>query len=229
MAETASSVAIPRRWIVGMCITGALLGFGASFVIRPFVDWLLGMAGDAPGPLRLAAGLPQAWAIPVLTLAGLGVGFWIAREWQKENGTISVADEGATVRRAGNRSYVARDRIGGVFTDGRDLVIVDGRTNELLRVKTDTVLVTRLREAFERFGYPWQGTRDPNEQAFVTWVDGNDLLDPNAHDLLRARQRALADKRFGAADDARDELRVLGIAVRDRNDAQQYRTTAHRT
>ncbi|WP_441316566.1 CysS/YqeB C-terminal domain-containing protein [Gordonia paraffinivorans] len=40
---------------------------------------------------------------------------------------------------------------------------------------------------------------------------------------MRARQRALADKRPGAAEDARDELRNLGIAVRDRHGAQQYR------
>ena len=73
MAENTVNVSIPRRWIVGMHAAGALLGFGAAFVIGPLVTWLLGLAGDAPGPLRLAAGLPLVWAIPVLTLAGLGV------------------------------------------------------------------------------------------------------------------------------------------------------------
>lgn len=42
-------------------------------------------------------------------------------------------------------------------------------------------------------------------------------------DLLRTRQRALTDKRMGAADDARDELRSLGVVVRDRDHKQQYR------
>lgn len=74
MAENSINVSIPRRWIVGMHVSGALLGFGAAFVIGPLVTWLLGFAGDAPGPLRLAAGLPLVWAIPVLTLVGLGVG-----------------------------------------------------------------------------------------------------------------------------------------------------------
>lgn len=58
MAENSINVSIPRRWIVGMHVSGALLGFGAAFVIGPLVTWLLGFAGDAPGPLRLAAGLP---------------------------------------------------------------------------------------------------------------------------------------------------------------------------
>ncbi|MGI5996377.1 MAG: YqeB family protein [Saccharomonospora viridis] len=223
MAENTVNVSIPRRWIVGMHAAGALLGFGAAFVIGPLVTWLLGLAGDAPGPLRLAAGLPLVWAIPVLTLAGLGVGFWFAKEWQKENGTITITPEGVTVHRAGSNRYVARERIGGVFTDGRDLIVTDSATNELLRVNTDKVLVDRLRDAFERFDYPWQGTRDPHDHAFATWVDGSGLLDARTHDLLRARQRALADKRPGAAEDARDELRNLGIAVRDRHGAQQYR------
>lgn len=58
MTENHVAIAIPTRWIVGVRIAGAVLGFGAAFVIGPIVNWLLGLAGDAPGPLRLAAGLP---------------------------------------------------------------------------------------------------------------------------------------------------------------------------
>lgn len=77
-----------------MCLAGAALGFGAAFVIGPVVTWLLGLVGDAPGPLRLAAALPLEWSVPVLTLAGLCVGIWLAHEWQKENGSLTVASEG---------------------------------------------------------------------------------------------------------------------------------------
>lgn len=223
MAENSINVSIPRRWIVGIHVSGAVLGFGAAFVIGPLVTWLLGFVGDAPGPLRLAAGLPLVWAIPVLTLVGLGVGAWFSRVWQKENGTIAITSEGVTVHRAGSSRHVARGRIGGVFTDSRDLVVIDSASNELLRVPTDKVLVHRLHAAFEHFAYPWQGTRDPRDHTFETWIDGSGSLDDRAHDLLRTRQRALADKRPGAAEDARDELRDLGIAVRDRHDTQQYR------
>jgi len=223
VTENHVAIAIPTRWIVGVRIAGAVLGFGAAFVIGPIVNWLLGLAGDAPGPLRLAAGLPLMWAIPALTIAGLGLGFWITREWQKENGIITVSPDGVTVQRGGAGSHVARDRIDEVFSDGRDLILVDEHTNELLRAKTDKMLLPRLRQAFVGFGYHWQGTTDPHEHAFETWVDGNGQLSDRVQDLLRARQRALADKRSGAAEDARDDLRDLGIVVRDRNDAQQYR------
>ena len=39
---------------------------------------------------------------------------------------------------------------------------------------------------------------------------------PRAQYLLRTRQRALVDKRSGAAEDARDQRGDLGITVRDR-------------
>lgn len=223
MAENSIDVMIPRRWIVGVRLMGGLLGFGAAFIVGPVVNWLLGLAGDAPGVLRLAAGLPLVWAIPVLTLAGLGVGFWFTTEWHKENGIISINPQGVTVHRAGNSCHIDRDRMGGVFTDGSDLIIINGRTNELLRVATDKILVDRLRDAFEHFEYPWQGTTDPHDHAFITWVDGSGLVSPQVHDLLRVRQRAMSDKRAGAAEDARDKLRDFGIVVRDRRDAQQYR------
>ncbi|GAC50462.1 YqeB family protein [Gordonia aichiensis] len=223
MAESTIDVSISQRWVIGMSLAGAVLGCGAAFLVGPLVNWLLGLAGDAPGPLRLAAGLPLIWAIPILTLAGCFTGLWFGREWQKENGTITITVEGMTVHRAGSIRHVARERIGGAFTDGHDLVVTDTATNELLRVTTDRVLVDRLRGAFERLDYPWHGTRDPYDDAFAAWVDGSGLLDAHTHDLFRARERALADDLPGTAENARDELRDLGIAVRARGGGQQYR------
>ncbi|AXK87897.1 hypothetical protein SAMN05421776_106162 [Nocardia farcinica] len=223
MVEERTTVTLPNAWIVGICVAGAAAGLGAAFLVDPAVSGLLSLVGDAPGPLRLAAGLPLMWAIPVLTLAGLGVGIWIVRHWRTDVGVVEVAKTGVTVEREGVRRLIDRDRIAGVFTDGRDLVITDGRGGEVSRTRTDRVLVKRLRQAFEGFGYPWQGEVDPYERAYRTWVDGSGDLDSRAHGLLRARGRALADRRTGAADDALDELRALGVAVRDRDNKQQYR------
>lgn len=76
MTENETTITIPRRWIVGFCVAGAVVGFGAALAVGPFVEWLLSLAGDAPGPLRIAARLPLVWAIPVFTLLGSAVGFW---------------------------------------------------------------------------------------------------------------------------------------------------------
>ncbi len=223
MTENETTITIPRRWIVGFCVAGAVVGFGAAFAVGPFVEWLLSLAGDAPGPLRIAARLPLVWAIPVLTLLGAGVGYWITREWRKDVSVVTVSGGGVTIESGATSQLIDRARIGGVFTDGKDLVVTDSRTHELSRTKTDTVLTVRLQHAFERLGYPWQGKTDPYENAYVTWVDGANGVDGRVDDLLRTRQRALTDKRMGAAEDARDELRSLGVVVRDRNQKQQYR------
>lgn len=223
MTENETTITIPRRWIVGFCIAGAVVGFGAAFAVGPLVGWLLSLAGDAPGPLRIAARLPLAWAIPVLTLLGAAVGFWITHEWRKEVSVVAVSASGVAIESGGIRQYIDRDRIGGVFTDGKDLVVTDSQTNELSRSRTDTVLVGRLQHAFEQHGYHWQGSSDPYESAYVTWTDGGGGVGRRVDDLLRTRHRALADKRMGVAEEARDELRSLGVVVRDRDHKQQYR------
>lgn len=223
MSDHAVSVSIPTRWIVGFHTVGAAVGFGAAFIVGPLVHWLLGLIGDAPGPLRLAALLPTMWAIPVLTLVGLFTGHLVASNWQKESGSFIITPEGVTHQREGTGQHVARTRIDGVFTDGQDLVLVDDHSAELLRVKADDVLVTGLKDAFEHHGYPWMGTSDPQEDAFTTWIDGAGSLPAGAHDLLRTRRRLLADKQPGAAEGILDKLRELGVMVRDRGGAQQYR------
>ena len=226
MSDGPIHISIPRGWFAVFGALGALVGLGASFVVGPAVTALLQLVGDAPGPLRLAAGLPIGWAIPLLTLAGLAGGLWIAREWHTENGTITISSEGMTVTRAGSSSYVARERIGEVFTDSGELVVTDETTTEILRITSERALVGRLRDAFTSQGYPWLGTEDPHATAFTPWVDhGGDDLDEQAHDLLRARRRSLHDTQHGAAEDALEELRRCGVSVRDRHGAQQYRIT----
>ncbi len=220
------AVTVPTGWVVGFCTAGAIIGFGAAFLVGPAVDWLLSLVGGAPGPLRLAARLPLVWAIPVLTAVGVVAGLWVARVWRNEVGVVTASAAGVTLERPGERQHVRRERIAGVFTDGTDLVLTDAATNELARSRTDGALTSGLQRAFEAFGYPWLGDSDPHESSYVTWVDGRDDVDPRVDTLLRTRQRALADKRVGAAEDARDELRTLGVAVRDRGGDQQYRETS---
>lgn len=227
MTEKEVHIAIPARWVIGFGVAGAMLGVGAAFILGPVVNWLVGLVGDAPGPLRLAAALPMQWAIPLLVAAGMSLGVWMGRQWQKDIGTVVLSAQGMTIQRDGADRYVAREQVAGVFIDSADLVLSDQATHELLRTPIEQMLAPRLRAEFARLGYPWQGATNPHENQFVTWVDGAGSLDSQTHGLLRVRQRALADKQYGAADDARDELRDLGITIRDRNRRQQYRVVTH--
>lgn len=223
MSQQPIAVTVPPGWVAAFAVAGAGIGAASAFVIGPLVSWLIGLLGDAPGPLRLAAELPLLWAIPVLTVLGLGIGLWISAEWKKEVGVVTVADDGVQADQAAHRRRVAKERVTEVSTDGRDLVVLGASAAEELRVKTDDALHGRLADAFRQFDYPWLGTTDPREADFVDWVDGAGRLGEEVDALLRARHRALSDKRPGAADEARDRLRELGVAVRDRKSGQQVR------
>lgn len=223
MIEQSTTVAVPRSWLSAMCLSGAVIGFLAAHIVKPVVNWIVEILGSAPSWLNAAANLPSAWAVPVLSLIGLAVGGWFASEWQKENGSVVISRQNVTVFRESGNQRVARERIASVYTDGKDLVIADRRTNELLRISSDNALEDQMRRAFELQGYPWKGTKDPNESSFETWIDGDDALDSQMHAVLRQRRGALEDKHFGAAKDFREELLSHGVIVRDRNGTQQVR------
>jgi hypothetical protein len=217
------NVRIPQGWLWTLSLVGAALGVGVAFAVGPTVDWLVGLIGSAPGPLRLAARMPLAWAVPVLGVVGTAAGAWVGHTWQNENAIVTVGADATIVANGGERVHIRRDQVAAVFTDGRDLVLLDAAGLPLSRSKADDVLVGGLRSAFERFGYPWRGTGDPHEKDFITWVDRSPDLDEPTHGLLRARHRALADKRPGEAAQALDALRAQGLVVRDRAGAQEYR------
>ena len=89
-SSSSRTITVPRRWLAVPPIVGALVGFGLAFLVGPGVQWLVDLIGGAPGPLRLAASLPLAWAVPVLTLLGAGGGVWVSAAWQKEIGSLTV-------------------------------------------------------------------------------------------------------------------------------------------
>ncbi|MET7302995.1 hypothetical protein [Embleya sp. NPDC005575] len=221
--EQAVTIRMPSVWLWLIGVGTTLLGLGAGFAVAPFVDLLIDLVGSAPGPLRTAARLPTHWAVPTTTVLGAGLGAWMVMDARRESPVVTVAEDHVAIHRDGSGLHVGRDRIGAVFTDGRDLVALDPSETELARVHASDLPTAHLRDAFARFDYPWRGTTDPRETEFTTWVDGTPDLDEAAHTLLRARKRALTDKRAGAAEEALEGLRGLGIAVRDRKGAQQYR------
>lgn len=217
------TVRIPHGWLWGLRLVGAALGVGAAFAVGPIVDWLIGLVGTAPGPLRVVARIPLPWAVPVLAVAGTLLGALIGYTWQKENSVVTVDSGAIVVRHQDSSVHIRRDQIAAVFTDGQELVILDPAGRPLSRTKADEVLVGPLRSAFETFGYPWLGTSDPHETDYITWVDRSPDLDEPTHALLRARHRALADKRPGEAAQALDALHAQGLVIRDRAGTQQYR------
>lgn len=114
------------------------------------------------------------------------------------------------MEREDDKRRIARERVNGVFTDGKDLVVVDAGGGELLRTKTDDELATQLGPVFEQRSYPYLGAQDPWEGHFVTWVDGEDSLDAGVEALLWGRHRAKLDKKRGRMQELSERLSETG-------------------
>lgn len=204
-------------------IGGLAAGLTLGLLVEPLVQWIISAIGDAPGPLRLAAAMPDAIAFPVLAALGLAAGIWLATTARREALELVVAPDGVRLLQDRARRYLPRERIDAVFLDRSDLVLLDADTREIARNSASDLPKREVQEAFERLGYPWAGQSDPHEGQFRSWTDGEPALDEAAHTLLRSRARALADKRLGSAADLAEALQAAGVVVRDRDGAQQYR------
>lgn len=203
-------------------LVGAVLGACVGLVAEPIFGWLDSTIGDAPGPLRVVAHLPTAWAVAALIVVGLGGGVVLALIAKRESLVLTVNTEAVRLTQDRDDRYVPRGSIAAVFRDGEELVLIDSGSQELARVDASDLSATKIQDAFERCHYPWTEGH-PYEQEFHRWVDGHPALDDHSNHLLRARARALTDKRTGMAADLTEQLQDAGVVVRDRHGAQQYR------
>ncbi|MFC7405209.1 hypothetical protein [Georgenia alba] len=223
MPESSITVTLDKRLAPVFAAVGAALGLACSLAVGPVVGWLLRTVDGAPAPLRLIDQLPLVWAMPLLTVVGLVGGWIVFGIWGEEVGQVTVDAQDVVLTSGKRRATYARAEIAGIFLDKDELVLLDHQSHELSRTRSDSGLAGRLERAFGQFGYPWMGTTDPHDARFTTWVDRSRDLEPRAHELLRGRARALADKRPGAAEEAREELMRMGVVVRDRGEEQEYR------
>lgn len=222
-SEPSITVTVNSKFAPVFAIAGAIIGFLVSLAVGPVVSWLLGRIDTAPAPLRLIDQLPLVWSMPLLTLLGALAGWILFSVWDDEVGRVVVGPD--TVRLESKKSSVvfSHDEVSEIFLDKDELVMLDLSAGELSRSASDSGLAKELKVAFSTFGYTWVGTKDPHDDAFVTWVDRNLSLDSSVHALLRSRQRALTDDKSGEAESLRDQLAQRGVVVRDRGGTQQYR------
>ncbi|GAA3990092.1 hypothetical protein GCM10022247_05900 [Allokutzneria multivorans] len=129
----AVKVGMPATLLWLFWFGGAALGGTASFGIAT----LLGLS---PTPL---------------ILLGAGAGALLAWAARKHDPVVTVAASYVLVHVKRSEVRLERDRIGSLFVDAKDLVVLDRAGEELARVRAADVPTARLREAFEHFEYPW--------------------------------------------------------------------------
>lgn len=223
MSAPSTTITLDRRLTTVFIGVGAAAGLVLALIAGPVTSWLLDRVDSAPVFLRIVDEFPLVVTLPALIAIGAVAGWFVFAMWEGEVGSVTLDEDGVLITKEKSSARFTTEEIAEAFLDGEELVLVEADTRELSRTASDTGLEPRLRTAFEAHGISWRGPADPREAAFRPWVDRDHELGADDHDLLRARQRALADKRAGEAAALRDRLRDRGIVVRDRDEAQQIR------
>ncbi|MDT0300776.1 YqeB family protein [Streptomonospora wellingtoniae] len=211
----------------GLPLLGAVLGA----LLEVLADWLATWPWTPfEGPVQLISTLPDLPTRIGGAAVGLVGGLALALIGESESGTVTVDGDEAVVESVDRRVAFRRPQVSAVFKDGKRLVALGPRTEELAGQRTD-LDARRLAAAFRQHGYPWHEDGDPHAADYRRWVEGVPDLSASAHGLLAARARALRKDGSDAARDAeelRAELGKLGLVVREERKAQYWRAVRPR-
>jgi hypothetical protein len=203
---------------VGLPVAGAVV----FWLLKQIAGWVAELPG-APfqGLFELAASAPEPWATVGAVVLGAGVGFVLALIGAHETLQLTVSSGEVRMKRMDVPSEAARADVASVFLDGKQLVLLGSRGEELAREKSD-LPAARVRSAFESHGYPWVA-EDPYKDQYRLWVEDLPDLPPGANPVLKARAKALEKDSETDARELRVELVKLGVVVREQKKRQYIR------
>ncbi|MEU5873915.1 hypothetical protein AB0A73_20455 [Glycomyces sp. NPDC047369] len=218
------TVVAEARWVAPAVLTGLpLLGAALGWGLVLIAEWITGLSWfPFQGLFELLTDLPRAVQVVGGTALGLVVGLVLAVWVVSELLTVTVGREGLRFKRGDDEQEVARGDVASVFLDGKRLVVLGHRRQELAQTEFDLDR-EQLAAALRKHGYLWQPGGDPYGGEFKRWVPGAEGLPSGADALLKARDRALEKSDEGDLRELREELAGLGVVVRDRDKKQYWR------
>jgi hypothetical protein len=221
---------VPDRTVLGLPLVDRLvLGAGApalGLVLGFFLPRLARWAATLPwvplqGPLKLIASFDQRWVDIVCIGAGLVLGLGFAAAGFADSTKLTLTDTDVELRRNDTTRNVARAAVDAVFVDGKDLVVLDRESRQLLRERYEGKAAD-VERAFQAHRYPWLPA-DPYVGLYRRWVPDMPDLPPAANAVLKAREVALTKKIPVDVAELRDEVQKLGYVVRDEGSRQYWR------
>ncbi|MCK7624207.1 hypothetical protein MUU72_14050 [Streptomyces sp. RS10V-4] len=224
-ADETTVLAEPVSGQVLVCVVLGLLGAGLGWLAEVVANWLVTLPwAPLQGPAKLLTSIPR----PGLTIglvalgavAGVVAGWLIALHELK----VEVSARRVVLGRKGETREIPGEEITLAFRDGKELVLLGRKTEELAREECDHK-PARLAEAFTAHGYAW-ADEDPHKEEFRLWVPDSPELPAQAHAVLKARAETLRKPGGDEPRELRDELRRLGIVVRDADKRQYWRSVS---
>jgi hypothetical protein len=234
LASTVGSImsyeAVPERTVLGLPLADRLLlAVGApalGMVLGFFLPRLARWAATLPwaplqGPLKLVASFDKRWVDVVAVGAGLVLGLGFAAAAFAESTKLTLTDTGVELRRNDKTRNVARAAVDAVFVDGKDLVVLDRESRQLVRERYEGK-ADEVERAFRAHRYPWLPA-DPYAELYRRWVPDMPDLPPAVNAVLKARAVALTKKIAVDVAELRDDVQKLGYVVRDEGSRQYWR------
>jgi hypothetical protein len=213
-----------------MWIGFPVLGAGAGWLLKAVTGWVVSLPwAPFQGPFKLVDELVASFGEPQATIVAVAIGtvagLALALVAEQDRLTVTVSGDQVSLSRGESTRRIERASVSAVFLDGKQLVVLGHRTEELTREDSD-LDADRLRIAFLTHGYSWLSGGDPYKDEYRLWVEDSLDLPSGADALLKARARALGKGGEGKDDAAelRAELARLGIVVRDERKSQFWRS-----
>ncbi|WP_240967562.1 YqeB family protein [Streptomyces composti] len=175
------------------------------------------------GPAELLTSVPE----PCLTLGAVGLGtllgLLLAFLALHESLSVRITDDLLVLTVRDTAHEIPRQDVASAHRDGKQLVLLAHDGTELAREDSDLPW-NRLSTALTAHGYRW-APQDPHRDAWRRWVPGTPGLPAGADALLKARAGARRRDDADEARELREELRRLGVTVRDEKNRQYWRST----
>ena len=227
MANPATVLGLPRadRLLIGLGVPAAGLLIG--LLLPPLARWLVDLR--IPLPFRFVVrglgSVDRPAEIGVNLAIWVVLGLMVVATAVREALRVTITDAELHLTGPGWARTIARADVAAVFLDGRDLVVLDQASRQLVHHRHEAP-ERRLAAAFDAHGYPWLAA-DPHAGRYRPWVPDTPDLPPTVNAVLRARQTVLRRRGDAASRDARDlldQVQQLGFTVRDDSTGQHWRS-----
>jgi ABC-type multidrug transport system fused ATPase/permease subunit len=172
-------------------------------------------------PFRAIDGQSSVVTAVALIVVGVLAGLWLAYWADRSVLKAEISDTAVTLHQRGYERAFHATAVSAAFFDRKELVLLGGHTEELLRRATD-LSSDRYRSAFTDHAYLWLD-EDPYAHMFHRWIEGDPALPAGTGELLTERARAVAKRDVPDCDLLKARLANLGLVVRDDKRRQLWR------
>lgn len=204
--------------VVGAPGLGLVLGYFVPRVTKWVVArrWL-----PMRGPFKLIDSFDDGTVLLVSLLVGAVGGIAFAFVAIADLLKVTLTDTEIRLDRNERSRTVPRSEVDAVFLDGKQLVVLDRESRQLVR-ESQEARPAEVGRAFRAHGYPWLDG-DPYVELYRRWVPDTPDLPATVNAVLAARGIALKQRVARDVAELRDEVQKCGFVVRDEGDRQYWR------